>query len=486
MSEHNYEPLWQEAMNQIKTQYVNEGRETEFTLWFRMEYIEDERNTITVAVASDFLWQRMLSMGNVELVKNKIKELTGIEDIEIRCIIKNTAIVPETKPAALPEEKTAHEITAPVSKQEMPVQENHLAEITGPADNPPAETYTHPELNANYTFETFVPGENSMYAYNAALAAAKEPGQRYNPILLYGGSGLGKTHLMEAVGNYIYNNTRGKAKISYISAESFTNEFTKSITTKTTDKFNDKYRKLDVFLLDDIHFLPGKEATQEALFYTFDALEAKHSQMIFTCDRPITEVKGIAERLRTRFAKGLRIDISIPNYETRCAILQKKIEVLNKSVSQEVIDYIASNIETNVRDLESAILKIIGFSEFTKKEIDLETAKDLLKDMVNPSGNENITIELIQKTVAEYYNISVNDIKGRSRSHKIVFPRQIAIYITREITEYSFPDIGGEFGGKDHTTAMHSYNVIANALKTDSTLESTIKLIIKKIKESKK
>ena len=343
----------------------------------------------------------------------------------------------------------------------------------------------HPLLNEDFNFDSFIPGENSDYAYKAALAVAQKPGKKYNPILFYGGSGLGKTHLMEAIGNYIYQNNPENLKICYISAENFTNEFTSSITSKKTNDFKNKYRNLDVLLLDDIHFLSGKEATQEELFYTFNALSDKNAQMVFTCDRPIREIQKMANRLVSRLSNGLSIDLQPPNYETRIAILQKKLQLKEKELNPEIIEFIAKNVETNVRELEAALNKVLGYIELFGGSPDLDTVKNQLKDLITANSIENISIDIIQKVIADNYQVSVSDLKSKKRDKKFVIPRQIAIYIAREITEISFMELGNEFGGKDHTTMMHAYEKVKDLIKIDPSLNNKIQLYIREIKEHK-
>ena len=430
MSEHNYEEVWNYAMDQLHTEYKNKGLETEFKLWFNMKYVEDTISTITVSVASEFLWQTMISKGNVKKVEERIQNLTGQKNIKLKSKIIHSSISPLDEDSSTEKETVSEPIETPA--KEVPATTFSVPEIVSDTK----KTANHPQLLENYTFETFVPGDNSMYAYSASQAAAKNPGRVYNPILLYGGSGLGKTHLMQSIGNYIYKEKGEKVKICYVSAESFTNEFISSLASKTTEKFKSKYRKLDVLLLDDIHFLQGKESTQEELFHTFNALHDKFSQMVFTCDRPITELKGITDRLRTRFSNGLCIDLQPPNYETRRAILIKKLQtqnkyvpddILDKSLDSEIVDYIAKNVLTNVRELESALTKILGYSELINKTPTIEIAQELLRDTISSPMSGNITIETIQKVVADQYNISLSDIKSKKRDKNLVVPHHITI-----------------------------------------------------------
>ena len=456
--------------------YKSQNKEDEFKLWFNMNYVEDTIDTITVSVASSFLQQTMQKKGNFDIVLKKLKEITGQEDIRLNCIVVKEELSESKKSESLNDEKPSKKSVEPETSSSN----------SNSAENKKANFKKHQLLQEEYTFDTFIPGDNSNFAYNASIAVAKNPGKQYNPILLYGGSGLGKTHLMQAIGNYIYNNGGEKLKICYVSAETFTNEFTVSIKEGKTNAFKNKYRNLDVLLLDDIHFLQNKEQTQEELFYTFNALHEKKAQMVFTCDRPIKEIKNMAARLVSRLANGLCIDLQPPSYETRVAILQKKIDLMDKTLSQDIVEYIAKNIETNVRDLEAALNKVFGYADLVEKKPDLEITKHLLKDVMDSGSTESISIDVIQKVIADNYQISVSDLKGKKRDKKFVIPRQIAIYIARELTEMAYTDIGNEFGGKDHSTIMSAYNKIAEQIKIDSSLESKIQLYIREIKEYKK
>ena len=456
--------------------YKSQNKEDEFKLWFNMNYVEDTIDTTTVSVASSFLQQTMQKKGNFDIVLKKLKEITGQEDIRLNCIVVKEDLSESKKSESLNDEKPSKKSVEPETSSSN----------SNSAENKKANFKKHQLLQEEYTFDTFIPGDNSNFAYNASIAVAKNPGKQYNPILLYGGSGLGKTHLMQAIGNYIYNNGGEKLKICYVSAETFTNEFTVSIKEGKTNAFKNKYRNLDVLLLDDIHFLQNKEQTQEELFYTFNALHEKKAQMVFTCDRPIKEIKNMAARLVSRLANGLCIDLQPPSYETRVAILQKKIDLMDKTLSQDIVEYIAKNIETNVRDLEAALNKVFGYADLVEKKPDLEITKHLLKDVMDSGSTESISIDVIQKVIADNYQISVSDLKGKKRDKKFVIPRQIAIYVARELTEMAYTDIGNEFGGKDHSTIMSAYNKIAEQIKIDSSLESKIQLYIREIKEYKK
>ncbi|MBC6712633.1 chromosomal replication initiator protein DnaA [Treponema sp. Marseille-Q3903] len=492
MSENYYKEAWNYALNEIHNSYKDQGKEEDFILWFKMKYIDDTIDTINVSVPSLFLKTMMDNRGLLKLVQDKIREITDQHDIVINCIV-NEENVSESEKNQKKENETKFQKSAKDDKKsirdlESDKSESHSSDLEKDNFNiseSKKEIKKHPLLQEEYTFDTFIPGENSTFAYNASVATAKNPGKQYNPILLYGGSGLGKTHLMQAIGNFIYSNGGEKLKICYVSAESFTNEFTTAIRESKVNSFKNKYRNLDVLLLDDIHFLQKKDATQEELFYTFNALHEKHAQMVFTCDRPIKEIQNMTERLITRLSNGLCIDLLPPNYETRVAILQKKVDLQGKTVSPEIIEYIAKNIETNVRELEAALMKIIGYADLIGTNISLEIAKGLLKDILNSNIIENISLDTIQKVIADNYQISVSDLKSKKRDKKFVIPRQIAIYIARELTEISYTELGDKFGGKDHSTIMTAYKKIQDSIKTDPSLDSKIQIYIREIKNFK-
>ena len=472
MAGHIYQEAFEYAMNELHKEYIAKNDEDTFLLWFNLDYVEDTIDTITASVKTEFLSFNMKKNGYITIIQNKIREITGQENIVLNVIVVKNEI--NNSPESDDEDIKIFK-SQTIETQNEKTEENDTNQ----------KKKKHPLLNEDFNFDSFIPGENSDYAYKAALAVAQKPGKKYNPILFYGGSGLGKTHLMEAIGNYIYQNNPENLKICYISAENFTNEFTSSITSKKTNDFKNKYRNLDVLLLDDIHFLSGKEATQEELFYTFNALSDKNAQMVFTCDRPIREIQKMANRLVSRLSNGLSIDLQPPNYETRIAILQKKLQLKDKELNPEIIEFIAKNVETNVRELEAALNKVLGYIELFGGSPDLDTVKNQLKDLITANSIENISIDIIQKVIADNYQVSVSDLKSKKRDKKFVIPRQIAIYIAREITEISFMELGNEFGGKDHTTMMHAYEKVKDLIKIDPSLNNKIQLYIREIKEHK-
>lgn len=338
-------------------------------------------------------------------------------------------------------------------------------------------------LNPKYTFDTFVIGNGNRFAHAAALAVAESPAKSYNPLFLYGGSGLGKTHLMHAI-SHVITKKYPSLKILYVTGEQFTNELIDSIRYEKQVEFRNTYRKIDVLLIDDIQFLAGKEGTQEEFFHTFNTLYEANKQLIISSDRPPKEIPTLEERLRSRFEWGLTTDINPPDYETRIAILKKKAELENFSVPDEIIVFIASEIQSNIRELEGALSKITAYCMLTNQSINMSLAQEILKDMIPTKDQKIISPNTIQKAVAEHYKMSVQDFKQKKRTRSVSFPRQIAMYLCRELTEMSLPQIGEEFGGRDHTTVIHAYEKINQLRQTDPFIEKSINEIITKIKST--
>jgi len=334
-------------------------------------------------------------------------------------------------------------------------------------------------LNSRYTFENFVVGSSSRHAHAYSLAVAESPGKVYNPLFIYGGVGLGKTHLMQAICHAIKNREKpGQSKICYLTSERFTNELIDAIQHHSTPAFRQKYRNMDVLVIDDIHFIAGKEATQEEFFHTFNTLYDAHKQIIISSDRPPKEISNLQDRLVSRFGWGLTTDIQLPDLETRVAILKKKIEREPVSVPDEVIFFIAQLIKTNIRELEGALIRIIAYSLLEEKPITLGLTKEVLKDLLKDT-KKLITVDFIQRCVAEEFGSSVQDLKAKRRNKNIVLPRQVAMYLSRELTDLSLPEIGGCFGGKDHTTVLHSYNKIKDGINKNEVLKNRLERIMK-------
>lgn len=347
-------------------------------------------------------------------------------------------------------------------------------------------------LNPKYTFDTFVVGGNNNFAHAASLAVAESPGEVYNPLFLYGGVGLGKTHLMHSIAHFILNKNP-KKKVLYVTSETFTNELIDSLRNGKTAgnesamlKFRDKYRSTDVLLIDDIQFIIGKESTQEEFFHTFNHLHTLGKQIIISSDKPPKDIETLEARLRTRFEWGLIADISAPNYETRMAILQKKIELdqLDKyNIPHDVLDYIASNIKTNIRELEGSLNKLIALYKLNNNHnpIDISLAAEALKDIISSENRREVTPELILDIVADHFGITVTDLKGNKRNAEIAIPRQICMYLIRTMTETALKSVGIILGGKDHSTIKYGVEKIASEIKNDETMANTINIIKKKI-----
>lgn len=335
-------------------------------------------------------------------------------------------------------------------------------------------------LNPKYTFQSFVIGNSNRFAHAASLAVAESPAKAYNPLFIYGVVGLGKTHLMHAIGHYILQENP-KAKVVYVSSEKFTNELINAIKDDKNEEFRNKYRKVDVLLIDDIQFIAGKERTQEEFFHTFNALHEENKQIILSSDRPPKEIPTLEDRLRSRFEWGLIADIQPPDFETRMAILKKKADVEGLNVPNEVMVYIATKIKSNIRELEGALIRIIAYSSLTNRDVSVDLASEALKDIISNKESAPVTVKTIQESVANYYNLRIEDLKSQRRTRNIAYPRQIAMYLSRKLTDMSLPKIGEEFGGRDHTTVIHAYEKISENLKTDEGLQSMINDITKKL-----
>ena len=459
MNSCDYRIFWEETIKQLKEEI---GKQ-EISTWFsRIVYERATDTTIVLSVPSGFYRDSVRQRYEL-IIEKKLLELLGARinvEFEIR-----------------PPQST--------DTQPIPSLQKHTPEVSPPMvphvsqkSALPEEKKKHPLLNERYTFDKFIIDADNPLPANAAIAVSKNPGTAYNPLLIYGGVGLGKTHLMQAIGNALYQNTN--LKILYAPAETFTNEYIAHVNKNKMHEFKNKYRNADVLLLDDIHFLEKKEGTQEELFHTFNALYESNKQIVFTCDRPVEELKNLTDRLRSRFTRGLSIDLKIPSYETRCAILFKKLQDEHFSIPDEVVHLIAKNISSNIRDLESALTKLEAYSELTGP-ITLENAQQLLQDTFGSPRQHNISIDMILRIVADYFGISYVDLKGKKRTKNISFPRQVAMYLAREMTEFSTTEIGVELGGRDHSTVMHGHQKIETQTALEPSLEVTIAELKKRI-----
>lgn len=354
------------------------------------------------------------------------------------------------------------------------------------AKNENSLKYEKANLNNKYKFDTFVVGSNNKFAHSAALAVAESPGEAYNPLYLYGGAGLGKTHLMHSIGHFVLEQNQDK-KVLYVTSEQFTNEVIESIRSGNAaamTKLRDKYRTVDVLLIDDVQFIIGKESTQEEFFHTFNVLHSAGKQIIITSDKPPKEMETLEERFRSRFEWGLIADIQPPDYETRMAILRKNAEMYDKEIDDEIIQYIATNIKSNIRELEGALNKVMANARLNKQELNLAVAEDALKDIIYPDQRRVVTPSLIIDVVAEHFNISKEDITGKKRNSEYVIPRQIIMYLCRSMTDTTFQMIAAYLGKKDHTTVIHGVEKIEEKLQTDEDLKNRIETIKKKLAPS--
>jgi len=462
----DYEGFWKETLIQMRD-FLGEE---EFGIWFSdfkfLRAAFDEKagkGSIIIGVPSAFHRDKVKSRYQTNL-NSKIKELSGKEIAVEYEIIGKTA------------KKEAVQHNSPSKNEDSPA-----AAVTAETQKAKKKRGKHSQLRDDFVFDRYVIGENNAFATNAAIAISKNPGKAYNPFLIFGGVGLGKTHLMQAIGNQIYDNSENE--VIYTTSENFLNEYVQAIQAGKMNNFKNKFRYTDVLLIDDIQFFQTKDRVQEELFHTFNALLDAKKQLVFTCDRPPSELKKLDDRLRSRFEQCLKVDLQPPRYEERCAILRATAESRSAQIPNEVIDLVSKNISSNVRDLISALNTLIAFTELMGKPITLEIAQQQLKSVFYAPRQANLSIENITRVVADYYSLTPNDLKGKKKTQNIVFPRQLAMYIGREMTDYSTTELGQEFGGRDHTTVMHSIEKIKEKLITDPTLESTIDIIKQNIKE---
>lgn len=454
MKMHVIQEKWPEILNMVRTEH--DLSPIAFTTWLEpLQVYKVEGNTVTIIVPSgtigvDYINKRYLLPLQVAIV-----EATG-KNYEI------SLILPEDVQEEIPE----------TIKEE---------------DSALSENIVKAGLNPRYTFDTFVVGSNNKMAHAASLAVAESPGEAYNPLFIYGGVGLGKTHLMHSIAHFVLQKNPS-AKVLYVTSETFTNELIDSIrngNNSTMSKFREKYRDIDVLLIDDIQFIIGKESTQEEFFHTFNALHGAKKQIVISSDKPPKDMEILEDRLRSRFEWGLIVDISSPDYETRMAILRKKEELDGYSIDNEVIEYIARNVKSNIRELEGSLNKIMAYANLEKSEINLALAEKVLKDIISPNEKRVITPELITNIVADHFDLTPADIIGNRRNSQIAFPRQIVMYLCRHMTDSTLKIIGQYLGGRDHTTIMNGINKIEAELETSESTREVIDILRKKINPSK-
>ncbi len=437
--------VWAKTLNLIKPELT----EVSFNTWIKpIEPVYFENNKLTLGVSSTFVRDILVSRYTT-LIANAVKQITS--------------------------SKYEVEFIVPFNEGSLAFKEKNNSNLSSPT-----EISSLTNLNPKYTFDTFVIGNSNRFAHAASVAVAESPSKAYNPLFIYGGVGLGKTHLMHAIGDYILQNSP-KTKVVYVSSETFTNELINSIRDDRNVEFRNRYRTMDVLLIDDIQFIAGKERTQEEFFHTFNTLHESNKQIIISSDRPPKEIPTLEDRLRSRFEWGLIADIQPPDLETRIAILRKKAQMENIEIPNEIMVHIAKKIKSNIRELEGALIRIIAYSSLTNKEITVELASEALKELFSTEARQ-LNVDLIKETISDQFNIKMEDFNSKKRTRAISYPRQIAMYLTRELTDLSLPKIGEEFGGRDHTTVMHAHNKISEDIETDPDIKQKIEKIIRELK----
>lgn len=441
------EKVWIEALSNLQkvlTQHT-------FNTWIQpLKYMEVKNDSIFLEVPNDF-FKEMISENYAAIIKEAVSAVCKSKlDVQLQ-----VCHITAEKPSVT--EDIPEAIEAPL------VPEN----IKSPDFNP--------NLNPKYTFDTFVCGASNQFAHAAAQAVANNPAATYNPLFIYGGVGLGKTHLLTAIGNHVYRNNKN-ARVCYYSSEKFMNELINCLRYSKMDSFRNKFRSMDVLLIDDVQFIAGKERTQEEFFHTFNSLHESHKQIVVTSDKFPKDMPGLEQRLRSRFEWGLIADIQPPDMETKMAILKKKSELDHINLPDDVALFLASSTTSNIRELEGMLIRLGAYASLTGNEISLSMAREVLKDII-VEKNKDITIEMIQKYVAEFFNLKISDLKSEKRLKTLVIPRQIAIYMCRELTKASYPEIGEKFGGKDHSTIIHSVKKITKQISFDFEIRNNIETI---------
>ena len=459
MNSYDLAEIWVRCKDKLKESF----NEKVFNVWIKpIMPLEVTDTYYKVAVKNDF-FKTMLEENYAQVIE---AVLAGI-------MSKNIKLIIETMDNGSSGSEAAEEMPAVPAKREQQQLFNENTSVQQPDES---------NLNPKYVFETFVIGNSNRFAHAAAQAVANDPAHAYNPLFLYGGVGLGKTHLMHAIGNRIKQNNPSM-KVLYTSSEKFTNEIINSIQNKTTEAFRQKYRNIDCLIIDDIQFLKGKEQTQVEFFHTFNALKDADKQIIISSDRPPREIETLEDRLRSRFDQGLTADIQTPDLETRMAILRTKAASDNIVLPTEVITLLATNIATNIREIEGAYNKIVAYTSLMHMPITVETAQKVLSDMGNDIKTRTITYEGIIKVVADHYNVKQDELFNKKRTQNIAFPRQVAMYLCRELADLSYPRIGELFGGRDHTTVIHAYEKISNFKNSNLAFQNELQEIIEILRQ---
>jgi chromosomal replication initiator protein len=430
-----------------------------YNLWFApLRVCGSDHSTISLEVANDFceVWLKENYLG---LLQDVIGLASG-RHLQIKFKVASTTPIPaDSQPVALAAPAKAKHADAAVDKASL------SQELM---------------FNPRNTFDTFVVGNNNNFAYAAALAVAQAPGKSYNPLFLYGGVGLGKTHLLHAIGHHVASSRKG-ARVAYVSSEKFTNEYIDGIQNNQIVRFRKRYRQTDVLLIDDIQFLAGKERIQEEFFHTFNALHDGHKQIVLTCDRPASEIQNLEHRLVSRFEWGLVTDLQPPDVEMRLAILNKKAQIMGVHLPEDVVNFLANRIRTNIRRLEGALIRVASYTALTGKKLTVEVVEGLLREILHEEGRFSISIELIQKKVAEHFDIRLADMTSKRRPENIAFPRQIAMFLSRTMTETSLSAIGEAFGGRDHGTVLHACRLVKDRMEVDANVRQVVSYLEKQL-----
>lgn len=455
MSE-DLEKIWQKALGELEVVLSKAN----FTTWFRGTFIlEKKKGIFTIGVPTFFI-EDWLSKKYIKEIKTALQKQVGDEISEIRFKVATSPKLDTKKPE---KEKVIH---SPVDNSEKKIQEEKTV-----------EKVKNDSLNDYYVFSNFVVGTSNQLAHAAAKSVSKKPGKSYNPLFIYGDSGLGKTHLIQAIGHEAITNNP-KTKVLYVSCETFINDFIDSVQGGKARDFKNLYRNVDILLIDDIQFLGGKEQTQEEFFHTFNHLHQKNKQVVLTADRIPKEIKGLEKRLITRFEWGMVADIQMPDFETRRAILQSKCQEKEVNIDDDVINYIAENIESNIRELEGALTKVFAFCELTNESPSMSIVEKVLSESVQRGHKRQvISSEKVLKVIEKFYNVSIDDISGKKRNRELIKPRQISMYLLKNMVGLSYPEIGRELGGKDHTTVMYGCKMISKDISSSAKIKDEIELI---------
>ncbi len=445
--------IWGSAQDTLRTMLNPEI----YSLWFAPIKAADlGEGCITLEVANDFceVWLKDNYLG---LLRDAVT-LAASQPMHVKFRISQAQVIPIVT-AESP-------VVAAKSRVEPEADRNQLNRES--------------LFNPKNTFETFVVGDNNIMAHGAALAVSNTPGKTYNPLFLYGGVGLGKTHLLHAIGQYVSAHKKG-ARVVYVSSEKFTNEFIEALQSSSLPRFRKKYRQTDVLLIDDVQFLSGKERIQEEFFHTFNALHEAHKQIVLSCDRPPSEIQGLEDRLISRFEWGMVSDVQPPDVETRTAILRKKQALMGATLPDEILDFLANHIRTNIRRLEGALIRVATYAQLTGKKVTIESVEGLLHEVLQEEGRTNVSIEVIQKRVAAHFDIRLADMTSRRRPENIAFPRQIAMFLSRQMTESSLNTIGEAFGGRDHGTVLHACRLVKDRMDVDANVRKVVQHLEKQL-----